>query len=53
MQLFKNLFTFTDALLVSGGSSAHNQEFITVHTASNIVNKYRGGDKTSVQSHPR
>jgi len=32
-----NLFIFTDALCVSGGSSAHHQEHITVHTASGIV----------------
>ena len=28
----------TDALHVSGGSSAHHQEHITVHTASGTVN---------------
>jgi hypothetical protein len=33
-------FISTDALHVSGGSSAHHQEFITVHTASGIVNQY-------------
>ena len=37
MQLFLTLFIFTDALHVSGGSSAHHQEHITVHTASGIV----------------
>ena len=31
---FLDLFTSTDALHVSGGSSAHHQEHITVHTAS-------------------
>jgi len=32
---------FTDALRVSGGSSAHHQEHTTVHTASSrIVNQY-------------
>jgi len=30
---FLDLFIFTDALHVSGGSSAHHQEHITVHTA--------------------
>ena len=34
---FLNLFIFTDALNVSGGSSAHHQEHITVHTVSGIV----------------
>jgi len=33
-------FIFTDALHVSGGSSAHHQEHITVHTASGIVNQH-------------
>jgi len=37
---FLNLFIFTDALHVSGGSSAHRQEHITVNTASGIVNCY-------------
>jgi hypothetical protein len=37
---FLDLFIFTDALQVSGGSSAHHQEHITVHTASVIVNRY-------------
>ena len=35
-----DLFISTDALHVSGGSSAHHQEHITVHTASDIVNQY-------------
>jgi len=35
---FLYLFIFTDTLHVSGGSSAHHQEHITVHTASGIVN---------------
>jgi len=34
MQCFLNLLIFTDALYVPGGSSAHHQERITVHTAS-------------------
>jgi hypothetical protein len=34
MQLFLNLFIFTDAVHVSGGSSAHHHEYITVYTAS-------------------
>ena len=37
---FLDLFIFTDALHVSGGSSAHHQEHITVHTVSGIVNQY-------------
>jgi len=35
-----DLFIFTDTLHVLGGSSAHHQEHITVHTASGIVNQY-------------
>jgi hypothetical protein len=38
--MFIYLFIFTGALHVSGGSSAHHQENITVHTASGIVNQY-------------
>jgi len=34
------LFNSIEALHVSGGSSAHHQEHITVHTASGIVKKY-------------
>ena len=37
---FLDLFISTDALHVSGGSSAHHQEHITVHTASGIVSQY-------------
>jgi hypothetical protein len=37
---FLDLFIFTDALQVSGVSSAHHQEYITVHTASGIVNQF-------------
>ena len=37
---FLDLFISTDALHVSGGSSAHHQEYITVLTASGIVNQY-------------
>jgi len=37
---FLDFFISTDALHVSGGSSAHHQEHITVHTASVIVNQY-------------
>jgi len=37
---FFNLFISTDALRVSGGSSAHHQAHITVHTASGIVKQY-------------
>jgi hypothetical protein len=37
---FPDLFIFTDALHVSSGSSAHHQEHITVHTASDIANQY-------------
>ena len=36
---FLDLFISTDALHVSGGSSAHHEEHITVHTASGIVNQ--------------
>ena len=32
-----DLFIATDAVHVSGGSSAHHQEHITVHTALSIV----------------
>jgi len=35
---FLNSFISTDALHVSGGSSAHHQEHISVPTASGIVN---------------
>ena len=38
--VFLDLFISTDALHVSGGSSAHHQEQITAHTASGIVNQY-------------
>jgi len=38
MQRFLIYLFFTDALHVSGGSSAHHQEHITVHTASGFVN---------------
>jgi len=37
---FLDLFISTDAVHVSGGSSAQHQEHITVHTASGIVNQY-------------
>jgi len=37
---FLDLFISEDILHVSGGSSAHHQEHITVHTASGIVNQY-------------
>jgi hypothetical protein len=33
-------FISTDTLQVSGGSSAHHQEHITVHTVSGVVNQY-------------
>jgi len=33
-------FISTDAPNVSGSSSTHHQEHITVHTASGIVNQY-------------
>jgi hypothetical protein len=35
---FPDLFIFTDALHVSGGSSAHHQEHTTTRTASGICN---------------
>ena len=37
---FLDLFISTDALHVSGDSSAHHQKHITVHTASCIVKQY-------------
>jgi len=37
---FFDLFISSGALHVSGGSSAHHQEHITVHRASGIVNQY-------------
>ena len=37
---FLDIFISTDAVNVSGGSPAHHQEHITVHTASGIVNQY-------------
>ena len=37
---FLDLFIYTDALHVSGGSSTHHQEHKTIHTASGIVNQY-------------
>jgi len=37
---FLDLLISTEALHVSGGSSAHHQEHIPVHTASGIVNQY-------------
>jgi hypothetical protein len=37
---FLGLFIFTGALHVSGSSSSHHQEQITVYTASGIVNQY-------------
>jgi hypothetical protein len=36
MQPFFDLFIFTDAVHISGGSFAHHQEHITVHTASDM-----------------
>jgi hypothetical protein len=39
---FLDLFIFTNTLHVSGGYCAHHQEHVTVHTASGIVNQYRG-----------
>ena len=38
---FFYLFISTDALCVSGGSSAHHQEHVTVHTASGIATHFR------------
>ena len=34
---FLDLFISTDALHISGGSSAHHQEHITVPTASSVI----------------
>jgi len=39
MQCFLNLFIFKDVVHVTGGSLAHHQEHITVHTASGIINQ--------------
>jgi len=39
-ETFFDLFIFSDAVHVSGGSSAPHQEHITVHTVSDIVNQY-------------
>jgi hypothetical protein len=44
MQDFLNLFIFTEAVHVSGGSSAHHQEHITVHITSGIELKRRKND---------
>ena len=45
---FLVLFISTRALHVSGGSSAHHQEHITVHTVSGIAS-YRGAGKSSAR----
>jgi len=37
---FLDLFIFTGAVHVSGGSAAHHQEHITVQTASGSVSHY-------------
>jgi hypothetical protein len=37
---FLDLFISTDAVHVSGGSSAPHQEHLTVHTDSGIVNQH-------------
>jgi hypothetical protein len=37
---FLELFIFTHALSVSDGSSAHYQEYTTLHTASDSFNQY-------------
>jgi len=37
---FLVLFFSKDALLISGGSSAHHVEHTTVQTASGIINQY-------------
>jgi hypothetical protein len=37
---FLDIFIFIKALHVSGGSSAHHQEHITVYTALGIVDQY-------------
>jgi hypothetical protein len=36
MQLFSNLFIFTDALHVSGGSAAHHQEHIKLQVSESL-----------------
>jgi hypothetical protein len=50
---FLDLFISTDALHVSGGSSAQHQEHITVHTSSGIVNQYCCFLLSWMRSHPR
>jgi hypothetical protein len=52
MQRFLNLFIFTDALHISGGSSAHHQEHIAVHniqvlSTSTAASCYRGRNGTN------
>ena len=47
------LYISTDALHVSGGSSANHQEYITVYTASGIVNQYCCLLLSWIRSHPR
>jgi len=37
---FLGLFISKDTVHISGGSSAHHQEHITVQTASDFVNEY-------------
>jgi hypothetical protein len=37
---FLDLYISTDFLHVSGGSSAHHQEHVTVHSASGTVKQY-------------
>jgi hypothetical protein len=38
--VFFDLFIFTGAVRVSGGSTAYDQEHITILTASGIANQY-------------
>jgi len=55
---FLDLFISSGDVHVSGGSSAHHQEHVTVHTASGIVNEYcclllSWMKWNAVPSHPR
>ena len=43
MQRYTMVFIIINALHVSGGSSAHHQEFKTVYTASGICSAFANG----------
>jgi len=50
MQTFLDLFISTGAVHVSGGSSAHHHEHITIHTASGIANQRSSISSTTAAS---